>query len=44
MLNNGYQFGNKADCGGKYGSEWVIGNSTAVTKIFSNSKLPKTGY
>jgi hypothetical protein len=44
MLNNGYQFGNKADYGGKYGSEWVIGNSTVVTTIFSNVKLPKTGY
>jgi uncharacterized repeat protein (TIGR01451 family) len=43
-LNNGYQFANKADCGGKYGGEWVIGNSTTVTTIYSNSKLPKTGY
>jgi uncharacterized surface anchored protein len=43
-LNNGYQFSNKVDCGGKYGSEWVVGNSTTVTRIYSNKKLPKAGY
>jgi len=43
-LPNGYKFANKVDCGGKYGGEWVIGNSTITTTIYSNSKLPKTGY
>ena len=44
-LANGYEFANKADIGGKYGSEWVIGNSTWVTKIYAPpTKLPRTGY
>jgi uncharacterized surface anchored protein len=44
-LPNGYQFANKADVGGKYGREWVVGNSTAVTTIYAKpEKLPRTGY
>jgi hypothetical protein len=43
-LPNGYQFANKADIGGKYGSEWVVSNSTAVTSVYSTGKLPRTGY
>jgi uncharacterized surface anchored protein len=45
-LANGYEFANKLDIGGKYGSEWVIGNSTKLTEIYSQSsvKLPHTGY
>ena len=44
-LPNGYEFANKVDVGGKYGSEWVIGNSTWVTKIYAQPvKLPRTGY
>jgi len=43
-LNNGYKFANKVDVGGKYGNEWIVGNSTHVTTIYSNQKLPKTGY
>ena len=44
-LPNGYQFANKADIGGKYQNEWVIGNSTWLTTIYAISgKLPKTGY
>jgi hypothetical protein len=44
-LANGYEFANKADIGGKYGSEWVIGNTTWLTKIYAQpSKLPRTGY
>jgi uncharacterized repeat protein (TIGR01451 family) len=43
-LPNGYEFGNKADIGGKYGSEWIIGNSVWVVKIYSNVILPRTGY
>ena len=45
-LPGGYQFANKADIGGKYGSEWVIGNSTWLTTIYraTGGRLPKTGY
>jgi hypothetical protein len=44
-LPNGYQFANKVDIGGKYGSEWVIGNSTWVTTTYAQpTKLPRTGY
>lgn len=44
-LPNGYQFANKVDVGGKYGSEWVIGNSTWVTTIYAQpTKMPRTGY
>ena len=44
-LPNGYQFANKADVGGKYGGEWVIGNTTWVTNIYAKPvKLPRTGY
>ena len=44
-LPNGYQFANKADVGGKYGNEWVVGNSTWLTTIYAKpEKLPRTGY
>jgi hypothetical protein len=44
-LANAYEFANKADIGGKYGSEWVIGNSTWITRIYAPPvKLPRTGY
>jgi len=44
-MANGYEFANKADVGGKYGSEWVIGNSTWLTKCYAPpTKLPRTGY
>lgn len=44
-LPNGYEFANKVDIGGKYGSEWVIGGSNCVTKCFASpTKLPRTGY
>jgi uncharacterized repeat protein (TIGR01451 family) len=43
-LLNGYQFANKVDVGGKYGSEWVVSNSTTVTSVYSTVKLPRTGY
>jgi uncharacterized surface anchored protein len=44
-LPNGYEFGNKSDIGGKYGSEWVVGASSWVTKCYAkNVKLPRTGY
>jgi uncharacterized surface anchored protein len=44
-LPGGYQFANKCDVGGKYGSEWVVGNSTWLTTIYAKpGKLPRTGY
>ena len=44
-LPNGYEFANKVDVGGKSGSEWVIGGSTWVSKIYApGGKLPRTGY
>jgi hypothetical protein len=43
-LPNGYEFANKCDIGGKTGSEWVIGGSAWKTKIYANTKLPRTGY
>jgi uncharacterized repeat protein (TIGR01451 family) len=44
-LANGYEFGNKVDVGGKYGSEWVVGNSVWITKIYATPvKMPRTGY
>jgi uncharacterized repeat protein (TIGR01451 family) len=44
-LPNGYEFANKADAGGKYGDEWIAGNSVQVTKIYAPPvRLPKTGY
>jgi len=45
-LPNGYPFSNKVDVGGKYGGEWIIGNSTWRTIVYRSTadKLPKTGY
>jgi hypothetical protein len=44
-LPNGYQFANKADTAGKYGKEWVAGNSTWLTTVYAKpEKLPRTGY
>jgi uncharacterized surface anchored protein len=44
-LPNGCEFANKSDIGGKYGSEWVIGNSTWLTKTYAQPvKMPRTGY
>jgi uncharacterized repeat protein (TIGR01451 family) len=44
-LPNGYQFANKADVGGKYYSEWVIGATSWVTTVYAQpQKLPRTGY
>jgi hypothetical protein len=45
LLPNGYQFANKADTGGKYYDEWVVGNSTWVTTVYATpTLLPRTGY
>jgi uncharacterized repeat protein (TIGR01451 family) len=43
-LQHGFEFANKADAGGKYLGEWVISNSTSLTKTYNPQKLPKTGY
>jgi hypothetical protein len=46
-LPNGYEFGNKADAGGKHGSEWIVGASSCVTTTYNPvppGKLPRTGY
>jgi uncharacterized surface anchored protein len=44
-LPNEYRFVNRADVGGKYGREWIVGNSTWSTKIYAKpGKLPRTGY
>ncbi|GHV11352.1 hypothetical protein FACS1894219_02370 [Clostridia bacterium] len=44
-LANGYQFANKADVSGKYGSEWVVGATSWVTTVYAKpQKLPRTGY
>jgi hypothetical protein len=44
-LPNGFEFGNKADIGGRYNGEFVVGGSTWVTKIYAQpQKLPRTGY
>jgi hypothetical protein len=44
-LANGYEFANKSDVGGKYGSEWIVGNSTWLTKVYARPvKMPRTGY
>ena len=44
-LQNGMEFANRVDVGGKYGNEWVIGNSAWVTTIFAKpSPLPRTGW
>ena len=48
VLNNlphGYEFANRADVGGKYGSEWVVGASVWRTSIYAQQgKMPRTGY
>jgi hypothetical protein len=46
LLPNGMQFANKVDVGGRVAgsNEWVIGNSTTATTIFSNRKIPQSGF
>jgi hypothetical protein len=46
-LPNGYEFANKADTGGRYYDEYVVGNTTWLTKIYNPApptKLPRTGW
>jgi uncharacterized surface anchored protein len=46
ILPNGMMFANKADIGGRVAGseEWVVGNSTTATTIFSTRKMPQSGY
>jgi uncharacterized surface anchored protein len=46
-LPNKYEFANKVDIGGKYGTEWIVGNSTWRTSVYAKTPtgtLPRTGY
>jgi uncharacterized repeat protein (TIGR01451 family) len=44
-LQNGYEFANKVDVGGRHGREWVVGNSSTVCKVHKKAEpLPRTGY
>jgi hypothetical protein len=46
-LQNGLEFANKADVGGKHDGAWISGNSTWTVKIFNPynpKKYPKTGW
>ncbi|MDR0859182.1 MAG: hypothetical protein LBN97_09140, partial [Oscillospiraceae bacterium] len=44
-LANAYKFANKSDIGGKYQTEWIVGNSVWTTSVYAKSKpLPRTGY
>jgi hypothetical protein len=42
----GYEFANKVDVGGVFNGEWIISNSTWVTRIFNPNmrELPRTGH
>jgi uncharacterized surface anchored protein len=46
LLPNGMQFANKVDIGGRVpgSDEWVISNSTTATTIFSNRRIPQSGW
>ena len=46
LLPNGMMFANKVDIGGRVvgSDEWVIGNSTTATTIFSNRRIPQSGW
>jgi len=44
-LPNGYEFANLVDVGGRTGDEWVIGNSSWLTRVFRPAQRhPRTGY
>ena len=45
-LQNGYEFVNRVDLGGRTGSEWVVGNGSWVTRVFrpSPGPHPRTGW
>jgi len=45
-LQNGYEFANRVDIGGRTGSEWVIGNNVWITRVWrpTNGEHPRTGW
>jgi hypothetical protein len=45
-LQNGYEFVNRIDIGGRSGSEWIVGNANWVSRVFrpSSGPLPRTGW
>ena len=45
-LQNGYEFANRIDIGGRSGSEWVIGNNVWVTRVWrpTQGQHPRTGW
>jgi len=45
-LQNGYEFVNRIDIGGRTGSEWVVGNSMWVSRVFRpiHGTHPRTGW
>ncbi|MCL2188680.1 MAG: SpaA isopeptide-forming pilin-related protein [Defluviitaleaceae bacterium] len=45
-LQNGYEFVNRVDIGGRTGSEWVVGNNVWVTRVFrpTHGQHPRTGW
>jgi len=45
-LQNGYEFVNRIDIGGRTGTEWVVGNNVWVTRVFrpTHGQHPRTGW
>ena len=43
-LQDGFEFANKCDVGGKYDGSWIIGNATWSVRVYNPKKLPQTGY
>jgi hypothetical protein len=45
-LQNGYEFVNRVDVGGRTGNEWVVGNNVWVTQVFrpTHGQHPRTGW
>ena len=45
-LQNGEEFANRVDIGGRTGTEWVIGNNVWVTRVFrpATGNHPRTGW
>jgi hypothetical protein len=45
-LQNGYEFVNRVDIGGRTGTEWVVGNNVWVTRVFrpTYGQHPRTGW
>jgi hypothetical protein len=45
-LQNDYEFVNRIDVGGRTGTEWVVGNSVWLTRVFrpTQGRHPRTGW